>query len=244
MSSMFQSASVQYTQEVRLKQDLIDRTNESIAQLSTLTKTESQRLEQLRTRIRLRRDRTQRIDNLKQWIHAQQHNLSITPGLSAELNGPKKPVGYADTEGVGVVIRGEDLPYDLRAAADTLIRKSSDGPAYLSTPLPLDLSHLSSNAASAAAMAKLPSIATLRHRLEAYIENNSKLADRARQLKEKDGQLEAMYRKVVSLCTKVPENMVDSHLEGLIQALESDERDVVEVGRVREFLRKVEGVEA
>ena len=52
-----------------------------------------------------------------------------------------------------------------------------------------------------------------------------------------------MYRKVVSLCTKVDEDRVDSVLEGLVQALDSDPLDGVEVGRVREFLRKVEGVE-
>lgn len=62
-------------------------------------------------------------------------------------------------------------------------------------------------------------------------------------LKEKDGQLEVMYRKVVSLCTKVEEERIDGVLESLVAALESDPMDGVEVGRVREFLRKVEGVE-
>ena len=79
--------------------------------------------------------------------------------------------------------------------------------------------------------------------MEVYTQNNQSLAQRRRLLKEKDGQLEVMYRKVVSLCTKVDEDRVDSVLEGLVQALDSDPLDGVEVGRVREFLRKVEGVE-
>jgi hypothetical protein len=62
-------------------------------------------------------------------------------------------------------------------------------------------------------------------------------------LREKDGQLEVMYRKVVSLCTKVDEERVDSVLDLLVQALESDPLEGADVGRVKEFLRKVEGVE-
>jgi regulatory protein SWI6 len=70
------------------------------------------------------------------------------------------------------------------------------------------------------------------------------LLTRSRKLKEKDGQLEQMYRKVVSLCTKVEESRIEECLESLVAALDSEEGEGVEVGRVREFLRKVEGVDA
>jgi regulatory protein SWI6 len=83
----------------------------------------------------------------------------------------------------------------------------------------------------------------LHHRLNTYTHTNTALLNRSRKLKEKDGQLEQMYRKVVSLCTKVEEGRVEECLESLVAALDSEEGEGVEVGRVREFLRKVEGVE-
>lgn len=230
---------MQFTQEARLKQDNIDQTNETIAQLSALQKVEQQRLETLRARLRARHDRAKRITNLKRWLEPQRHALAVTTG-SSDLRD-KRRIGYADTEGAGLIVRGDELPNELRAAGDHLIRKASDGPAYLSTPLPLDTTPLAQQ--NAALLANLPSIQTLRHRLEVYVQNNMHLADRSRMLKEKDGQLEMMYRKVVSLCTKVEEEKIDSVLENLVQALDSDPLDGVEVGRVREFLRKVEGVE-
>jgi regulatory protein SWI6 len=238
MSGILQSASMQFTQEARLKQDEIDRTNETISQLSALQKTEQQKLETLRARLRLRQDRAKRIQNLRIWLDPQRKMLQLNTNTDLR---EKRRIGYADVEGANIAISPADLPPQLLAASAHLIRKSSDGPAYLSTPLPLDTTFLTQQ--HAASIAKLPSVATLRHRLEVYTQNNRKLADRSSSLKEKDGQLEVMYRKVVSLCTKVDEERVDHVLDGLVQALDSDPLDGVEVGRVREFLRKVEGVE-
>jgi regulatory protein SWI6 len=239
MSGILQSASMQFTQESRIKQDLIDHTNEQIASLSAQQKQEQQRLDTLRARLRARHDRAKRITNLKRWLDTQRHALAITIG-QADLRD-KRRIGYADSEGAGLIIRGEELPVELRAAGDHLIRKASDGDSYLSTPMPLDVTSLAQQ--NPALVARLPPIQTLRHRLEVYIQNNQHLAGRSHLLKEKDGQLEMMYRKVVSLCTKVEEEKIDDVLGNLVQALDSDPLDGVEVGRVREFLRKVEGVE-
>jgi regulatory protein SWI6 len=41
----------------------------------------------------------------------------------------------------------------------------------------------------------------------------------------------------------VEEGRIEECLEGLVAALDSEEGEGVEVGRVREFLRKVEGVD-
>lgn len=230
---------MQFTQEARLKQDNIDSTNEMIAQLSAMQRQEQERLDQLRDRLRTRQDRAKRIANLKRWLEPQRHNLAISTGSDPR---EKRQVGYADSEGAGVFIDAQALPAELLAAGDHLISKSSDGPAYISTPLPVDLSGIARQQTDM--LNSLPPAPTLLHRLEAYTQNNRNLADRSAMLKEKDGQREVMYRKVVSLCTKVDEDRIDSVLEGLVQALDSDPLDGVEVSRVREFLRKVEGVEA
>lgn len=238
MSSILQSASMQFTQEARLKQDTIDRTNEAIAQLSALQKTESQRLESLRARMRARQDRAKRISNLRRWIDLQRKSLAVS--TDADLSAVRK-IGFADIEGSHVAISPSDLPSQLLAAADHLLRKASDGPAYLNTPLPADAAFLTQTNSSM--LANLPPISTLRNRLEVYTKVNRTLAQRSGMLRDKDGQLEVMYRKVVSLCTKVDEERVDSVLDLLVQALESDPLEGADVGRVKEFLRKVEGVE-
>jgi regulatory protein SWI6 len=238
MSGILQSASMQFTQEARLKQDAIDRTNELITQLSAQQKQEQQKLELLRNRLRLRHDRAKRIANLKRWLEPQRHMLSIQGATDLH---EKRRIGYADVEGAGVIVNDEDLPFELRQAGDHLIRHASDGPSYLSTPLPLDPASLSNQQISPL----LTQISTtfLRHRLDTYTHSNAALLSRSRKLKEKDGQLEQMYRKVVSLCTKVEESRIEECLESLVAALDSEEGEGVEVGRVREFLRKVEGVE-
>jgi regulatory protein SWI6 len=239
MSGILQSASMQFTQEARLKQDAIDRTNELITHLSTQQKQEQQKLEHLRNRLRLRQDRAKRIANLKRWLEPQRHMLSVNAGAK-DLH-EKRRIGYADAEGAGVIVDEEDLPFELRQVGD-LVRHASDGPAYLSTPLPIDPSTLSAHVISP--LLSQISSAVLRHRLDTYIQSNTALLSRSRKLKEKDGQLEQMYRKVVSLCTKVEESRIEECLESLVAALDSEEGEGVEVGRVREFLRKVEGVEA
>ncbi|KAF1836414.1 apses transcription factor-like protein [Decorospora gaudefroyi] len=245
MSGILQSASMQFTQEARLKQDAIDQTNDLIAQLSTQQTLEQQRLERVRTRLHLRQDRAKRIANLKRWLEPQRHMLSVNAGAT-DLH-EKRRIGYADAEGAGILIKEDDLPYELRQAGDHLGRRASDGAMFLSTPIPLDPSIVSQVSHQPQyqefAVQRLPAASVLRQRLDSYTNTNAALLKRSRMLKEKDGQLEMMYRKVVSLCTKVEENRIEECLEGLVAALDSEEGEGVEVGRVREFLRKVEGVE-
>ena len=57
-------------------------------------------------------------------------------------------------------------------------------------------------------------------------------------------ELEKKLRRVVALCTGVEEEKLDIMIGGLITAVESEKGEDVEVSRVREFLRKVEGVES
>ncbi|KAH6629314.1 apses transcription factor-like protein [Boeremia exigua] len=236
MNGILQSASMQFTQEARLKQDLIDQTNSTISTLSSLQKSEQHRLETLRTRLRQRQDRAKRIANLQRWLEPQRHMLAAT-NAATDLD-QKREVGYADAEGAGLLVQESDLPEDVRNEGEHLIRQASGGASYLSTPLSIP--------PTATLSPNLSSIPTnvLRQRIEVYCQSNAALLQRSRQLKDKDGQLEAMFRQVVCLCTNVQEDRIDEVLPSLVAALDSDPLDGVEVGRVREFLRKVEGVEA
>ncbi|KAJ4289347.1 transcriptional regulator swi6 [Collariella sp. IMI 366227] len=60
-------------------------------------------------------------------------------------------------------------------------------------------------------------------------------------LQARSKERELKYRRLVSLCTKRPETEVDTLLETLTRAVES-EKGELEIGRVRRFLGGVEGV--
>lgn len=94
----------------------------------------------------------------------------------------------------------------------------------------------------------LPPKAELAARLRANAVHNVTLSERVAELEAqaKERELEARYRRVVTLCTGVEESNVESVLGVLVTAVES-ERGLMGVvggggvGRVREFLRRVEG---
>ena len=76
--------------------------------------------------------------------------------------------------------------------------------------------------------------------MAAYERNNAQLQTRAKGLQSRSSELEAQLRQVLALCTSAPEENVDKMIEGLQMAVESELGQEVEVGRVREFLRRVE----
>jgi regulatory protein SWI6 len=87
---------------------------------------------------------------------------------------------------------------------------------------------------------RLPNLAKLSSWLSTYNSLNASLGAHLNTLKSRDSELEAKYRKVVSLCTNVEESKVDGLLSQLVLAVECEPEN--DVGRVREFLRRVEAV--
>ena len=231
---------MQFTQEARLKHDKIDLINEKITQVSALQKTELAQLEALRARKQLRNDRAKRIFNLQQWIDTQRRTLATMD--RPILQEPKKAIGAADLEGAGIMVRPDDFPDEARQwAISAGVPLASHGAHYAHTALPPELAALSKQLKPQ--LDRLPSTAVLRQRVQAYTPHNAALTQHSRSLKQQDGELEAKYRKVVSLCTHVDEDQVDEVLNNLTRALESDTSDAVEGGRVKDFLRKLENVE-
>ena len=80
-------------------------------------------------------------------------------------------------------------------------------------------------------------------RVKAYQAHNEGLERTAKELKSKSGELEERYKKIVSLCTKVEVESIDEVLDSLLQAVVSEQKENVELGRVREFLRMVRAEE-
>ncbi|KAF5093808.1 hypothetical protein D0Z03_002283 [Geotrichum reessii] len=85
----------------------------------------------------------------------------------------------------------------------------------------------------------LPSHAALQARVLAYRENERRLVAFAGELRGRSAELEQKFRRIVAQCASIKEDQVDSLLEGLVQAVESDPGEV-DLSRVAGFLRKVD----
>lgn len=90
-------------------------------------------------------------------------------------------------------------------------------------------------------LTSLPATELLLARVTAYSKNNGRLEAQFKSLQSRSTELEGQLRRVVSLCTGLQDEKVDRIIEGLVAAVESERAEDVEVGRVREFLRRVEG---
>ncbi|KAK8010226.1 hypothetical protein PG990_009191 [Apiospora arundinis] len=87
----------------------------------------------------------------------------------------------------------------------------------------------------------LPSAALLRARAQALRVRSEMTRKAVGNLQSRSKDVEMKYRRVVSLCSGVPEHQVDEVIDGLLRAVES-EKDGLEIGRVRRFLGGVDGV--
>lgn len=97
--------------------------------------------------------------------------------------------------------------------------------------------------AQASVLKTLPPPQLLAARLSAYRHTNARLEQHVRELQSRSCDLERKLKRVVGLCTGVGDDgeKVEAMLEGLQTAVESERDEDIEVGRVREFLRRVEG---
>ncbi len=89
--------------------------------------------------------------------------------------------------------------------------------------------------------ATLPSAAVLRARLNALRERKELTRQKALAAQARSTDKELKYRHLVSLFIRRPEPEVDSYVEGLTRAVES-EKGELDIARVRRFLGGVEGV--
>lgn len=90
-------------------------------------------------------------------------------------------------------------------------------------------------------LAKLPSAAVLRARLNALRTQSTQTRRAVETLQARSKDRELKYRRLVALCTRRPETEVDALLDTLTRAVES-EKGELEIARVRRFLGGVEGV--
>ena len=224
MSSLLSGTEKEFASEMRAKQDLIDATHAQLRECSAILGEERRKLDGLQKRAAERTKRQEKIANLARAAQEQRARLAQSGLVNGESSAPVK-IGDADA---GMESRSEDMPPALHLQAMTNDNDSvSLGPAQAYYTI----------------LSGLPPTRRLRARLNAYTSNNRALRGQAARLKSCSSELEAKYRRVVSLCTGAPEAEVEKLLVGLVEAIDSEGAEAMEIGRLRDFLRRVEGVE-
>lgn len=92
---------------------------------------------------------------------------------------------------------------------------------------------------SPALLRSLPTASSLRSLVNTYAENNAMLERSILDLKGRSRDVEDKYRRLIGRCVGVEATRVDGLIESLMEAVESEGGDV-ELGRVKEFLGRVE----
>jgi regulatory protein SWI6 len=222
IQDVLNASDLDFSNELREKQDLLDNTNRALKDSSNALVDERRQLEELQAKSREKDELKQKIQNLKR--SASELRSEISQG-EPELNGvmDNVPVGEAD-KGLDFDGRLEEIPKVFPggdpSARETLTQEQM---AFLAS---LDLERAE----------------VLSGRVQAYQQHNEGLEQKTRELKSKSRELEERYKKIVSLCTKVGVESVDQVLDSLLQAVVSEQKENVELGRVREFLMMVQSV--
>lgn len=84
----------------------------------------------------------------------------------------------------------------------------------------------------------IPPAVLLRARIRAYKRNDAHLDQTLEGIQTRQSDLEAKFRRVLSLCLKVEENKVDGMLDGLLQAISTEDPEEVDMDEMQDFLKK------
>lgn len=216
ITSLLSETEKEFATEMEAKQSTIDAIHTQLREASAQLGDERRRLEALQVRAKEREQRKQKIANLRRATdeeHFRLGQLQRQHGHTPDNEDVEMKLGDAD--------------------------KALNVPAF---PPNFNVKQGRLDPAQAQLLSSLPSIPILRSRLNAYAANNETLSDAVKGLKGKSSELESKYRRVIALCTNVEDEKVDGVLTSLFRAVDSEQGDV-ELGRVRDFLRRVDGVE-
>lgn len=213
MTDLLTQTDLSFKSELTKKQSLIDEAHSKLRDNTSQLGTERRRLSALQQKADARTALRQQIANLS-CANDDQRKRVQQKGSEAETLQADIKVGEADA---GLLIPTADLP----------ARKTPSA---------------SISSSQASSLSALPSPQVLAARLTAYRNTNARLESHAKELQSRSSELEGKLKRVVMLCTGVrDEGKVDDMLEALQTAVESERDEEIEVGRVRDFLRRVEG---
>lgn len=84
----------------------------------------------------------------------------------------------------------------------------------------------------------LPPTVILKARIHAYQRNEEQLTSSLQDIQQKQKDLEGKFRRVLCLCLKIDEDKVDDMLDGLLQAISSEDPQDVDTDEMQDFLKK------
>jgi regulatory protein SWI6 len=211
-SSLFQS-------ELKKKQESVDTLHSSLRTTSAQVGEARRTLEALQEKLKAQQLARQKVFNLKRACQEEEYQL-----LQLEQRHGRLDVASANAWEMDL----EMVLDEIAASAGAQQQQQTENGFY---PGATAEEHIS----------RLPSAAVLRARVNA-LRNRSVQTQRAVEaLRARSKDKELKYRRLVALCTRRPETEVDTLLDTLTRAVES-EKGELEMARVRRFLGGVEGV--
>lgn len=219
---IFTASEVDFASELREKQEDLDHTNLRLKDAGTVLAEERGRLEELQAKAREKDELEQKIANLIRSNSELKGQLAHSNGQLANGMPENVAVGEAD-KGLdfdGHLASVEQLFPDGEENADPNGTLSSEQNDFLSS---------------------LERVDVIRGRVKAYQQHNADLESQAHELKSMSHELETRYKKMVSICTGVEVDKVDDMLGNLVQAVVSEQKESMELGKVRDFLRLLQG---
>lgn len=222
MREILAASEMDFALELREKQEELDQTNLRLRDAGTGLAEERRRLQDLRAKSREKQELEQKIANLIRSNTELKGQLSQSNGQLVNGVPGNVAIGEAD----------KGLDFDGRLASIEQIFPNGEENVDPNGPLSLEQRSF---------LNCLERVDVLRGRIRAYQQHNADLENQAQQLRRMSHELEERYRKMVSIATGVEESKADDMLDNLIQAVKSEQKDNVELGKVRDFLRMVQG---
>ncbi|KAG9247072.1 hypothetical protein BJ878DRAFT_565232 [Calycina marina] len=223
ISELLSSTDAEFHTEMSAKQAHIDTIHAKLRDSSATVGIERAKLDDLRKQAKERDESKLKILNLTRAEEEQRQNLKLKQQqYGQQVVEQDMNLGEADIE---LVVPAGVVPANFLLSID----QNQQQPPVL-------------DQAQRQILSGLPPAHVLRARLNAYRANNDSLESNIKGMQSRNSALAAKYRKIISLCTGVKEGDVDSVLGGLVRAIESEGPGDVELGRVREFLQRVDGV--
>lgn len=219
---MVSQSNADFQAELKEKSEILDKTNAALKESGSSLAEERKRLDDLRTRTREKEELQQKISNLRHGAESLRADISQSQ--------PQSPV-LQDQVAIGEADKGLDFGGRLGYIEQLF----PGGMADPSMSLTQDQANF---------LAIMERTEVLAGRAKAYQQHNNLLDNHAKDLKVRSNELEERYKKIVSLCTGAEVERVDELLDGLVQAVISEQKEMTdssELGRVREFLRLVQG---
>lgn len=217
MSGVFAEADAQFQAEIKEKDEVLNKTNAALKESGSSLLEEKKKLDSLMVKVREKEEFEEKIKNLQKFNEGMRSQISSMSQVQEHVQ-----IGEAD--------KGLDLDGKIGKVDDLFPAGANE----LGSTLTQEQIQL---------LTSLERAEVLTGRVQAYQTHNALLDNEARGLKGRSSELEEKYRKIISLCTGTPEERVDDLLDGLVQAVISEQKDMassVDLSRVRDFLHLVQ----